>query len=977
MADLLEKLWPAFVSEVTEQLDSVELLLAKNTSGKNVDVNHLFRNFHTIKGNCSMIGFTSMEVIAHRSEDILAAVRNHEISMSDAVIDILLESIGCLKKQFLSANQSRENPVQDQALVEKLGQFVAGQLTVSSDESSVQESEEEKKAKLDMLSKAATVAVPVLVLGLDPAARKEQVEAAVSNMAEKARQVGFKALSGALLHFVATLKSDIDDKTGQLLLQLSEIFDDIRFICAKHNLDLGLTMGARLCRSKLTAAYNEELGVLSELLEQIKSTDPKSWEVDQFLRLVGHADKLSCFSSLFTLDELSGCWRYIKQLVVEVSRGYIVFNKAIIEKLLDIVVLAQQKEALSGGSPEFEMACKTCREELQVITAKHNNESDEIVDLKNEIIGKTRLCFDSFVDLKLNVLKKINEAVDAGMLAVEIDIDFRDEVTGEKVLKAVRSLGELTHSRTMFHDFVGGVAQHTSFSLLILSRKTVDEINTILGIIDKSRKTYTILGYEHLTRDDSLPEGQKSHVESKILPVPEARTPAEELQVEADEVAETENLVNETAMSLGSLKVDGTAIDGVISDVGELITHHNRMSHLITQDDFQLHLAQLKLLAGKNPSAQMAVAFFDQLHVQLNNTNENLQTCLNRIQSNVLDLRVVPIAYAFNRFHKFVRNIAKKLDKKVILDVVGEQVKVDKGMIDVLSEPLAHMMRNSIDHGIEPPHVRKEKGKEEFGLIKLKAEQLSGMVVITIADDGAGLNREAILQKAIALGMLRAGENYTDEEIFQQIFAPGFSTSHVLTETSGRGVGMDVVRSKILEVGGTVSVQSKKGKGTTIELKLPISAAIQSVILIDNNGQTLAFPERHIVEVLSVRAEDVQVVHGQSAIMLRDNIVPLYRLDELIQSRSSLLRHAAGTAYEVVVVANDQFMIGLVVNAALGRAEVLVRDVHEAIRHMAGVSGAAILGDGKVVIILDCLGLFDLAQNNAQNIIGISAANAV
>lgn len=974
MADLLEKLWPAFVSEVTEQLDSVELLLAKSGSDKTVDVNHLFRNFHTIKGNCSMIGFTSMEVIAHRSEDILAAVRNHEISMNDAVIDILLESISCLKKQFLSANESRENPVQDDALVEKLVAFVPSQLSPAADEGQVQESEEEKKAKLAMLSKSAMVAVPVLVLGLDPAAKVDQVEAAVTGMADKARQVGFKALAGSMYHFVATLKSDISDKRNQLLLQVAEIFDDIRFICAEHNLDLGLGMGAKLCRSKLTPAYNQELDVLAELLNQLKSTEPKSWEVQQFLNLVEHASKLSSYSSLFHLDEMNVSWRYIKQLVIEVSRGYIVFNKAIIEKLLEIVALAQSKEALAGGNTDFEKACKSCREELQVITAKHNNDRDEIVDLKNDIITKTRLCFDSFVDLKMDVLNKINEAVNAGMLAVEIDIDFRDEVTSEKVLMAVRNLGELAHSRTMFHDIVNGVAQRTSFSFLILSKKTVQDIHTILSIIDKGKKTFTILGFEDLFG------GIKQEKPAEIAkPVADAKPEEnhDEHLTDTDEAAETETLVSETAMSLGSLKVDGAAIDGVISDVGELITHHNRMSHLITQDDFQMHLAQLKTLAVDRDSAtQRAIAFFEQLHAQLNTTNENMQTCLNQIQGNVLDLRVVPIAYAFNRFHKFVRNIAKKLDKKVILDVVGEQVKVDKGMIDVLSEPLAHMIRNSIDHGIEFPKVRKDSGKEEFGLIKLKAEQHSGMVVISITDDGAGLNREAILEKAISLGTLRANQSYSDDEIFNQVFAPGFSTSKVLTETSGRGVGMDVVKSRIVEVGGAVTIHSKKGKGTTIELKLPISAAIQSVILIDNHGQTLAFPERHIVEVLSVKAEDVQVVHGQSALMLRENIVPLYRLDELIQSKTSLLSKDNAASYEVVVVASDQFMIGLVVDAAMGRAEVLVRDVHEAIRHMAGVSGAAILGDGKVVIILDCLGLFDLALNNAQNIIGISAVNA-
>jgi two-component system chemotaxis sensor kinase CheA len=446
-----------------------------------------------------------------------------------------------------------------------------------------------------------------------------------------------------------------------------------------------------------------------------------------------------------------------------------------------------------------------------------------------------------------------------------------------------------------------------------------------------------------------------------------------------DEALETATLVNETAQSLGSLKIEGAAIDAVISDVGELITHHNALSHQITQDDFALHVAQLRSLAlqhGSNGQHAALLAFFEGLHTQLNEANENMQSSLVQIQNSVLNLRVVPISYVFNRFHRFVRTISQKLHKKVILDVIGEQVKVDKGMIDILSEPLAHMIRNSIDHGIELPSYRKNKGKEEFGLIKLKAEQQSGMVLIQVIDDGAGLNRDAIFNKAAQLGLLDPDGHYSDEEIFQQIFRPGFSTSKVLTETSGRGVGMDVVKSRIQEVGGTVSIHSTQGSGTTISLKLPISAAIQSVILIDNGGQTLAFPERHIVEVISIAAEEIQVIQEQSAFMLRNNIVPLYRLSELVRSGSSFRNHGSDSFFEVVVIANDQYMIGLVVDATLGRAEVLVRDVHETIRNMPGVSGAAILGDGKVVIILDCEGLFHMALDNAQNIVGMSAAVA-
>lgn len=968
MADLFDKLWPAFVSEVTEQLDSVELLLAKSGAAESVDVNHLFRNFHTIKGNCSMIGFTSMEVIAHRSEDILAAVRNQDIAMSDTVIDILLESISCLKKQFQSANETRENPPQDDELVDKLTRFLDEDQPAAAAQADVVADETD----LAGLSAAARTAVPVMVLGLDPAAKADQVEAAVKIMADRAAGCGFRALAGSLHHFIDTLKSSLDDKPVMLLQQLAEIFDDIGFICAEHSVDLNLDMGAKLCLSKLSGVYQQELETLSGLLQSLKESRVEDWQVEQFLGIVEQSGKLASYSSLFKLHELNLSWRYIKQLVVEVSRGYIVFNQPIIEQLLHIVSLAQSKKALAGGDDSFEAECKKAREELQGITARHNNERDEIVTLKEQITDKTTLCFDSLVDLKIDVLEKINQAIDDGKLAVEIDIDFTDEVTSEKVLKAVQNVGELAHSRTMFHDIVNGVAQRTSFSFLILSDKTVEDVDKILSIIDRQRSTYTILGFEHLF-------GGEKPSEQAAEEAPASAENSQEMVADsaAAEADETESLVAETAMSMGSLKVEGTAIDRVISDVGELITHHNRLSHLITQDAFAMHLAQLKtLLEDDGQQGKQTLDFLENLFNQLNASNESMQTSLGRIQSSVLDLRVVPIAYAFNRFHKFVRTIAQKLDKKVVLDVVGEHVKVDKGMIDALSEPLAHMVRNSIDHGIETAAERKQAGKDEFGLIKLKALQQSSTVIIEICDDGAGLNKQRILDKCISLGMLKSGVNYSDQEVFKQIFEPGFSTSETLTETSGRGVGMDVVKNKVVEVGGAVSVQSEAGKGTTIQLKLPVSAAIQSVILVENKQQTLAIPERHVTEIISISADDIQVIQDQSAVMLRDNIVPIYRLAELIETDAAdKSSYDSGENYELVVVANDQFMIGLVVDAALGRTEILVRDVHESLRHMSGVSGAALLGDGKVVIILDCGGLFELAVSNAQNILGMTGTD--
>ncbi len=960
MADLLEKLWPAFISEVTEQLDTVELLLAKHDAAKTLDVNQLFRNFHTIKGSCSMIGFTSMEAIAHHSEDILSAVRNKEIVLDEQVIDILLESISCLKTQFHTSSQNRQDPKQDEPLLQRLIAFVDERLQTDKNE------EENTVSAVDLqsaLTQASRMAVPVMVLGLDPGAKIEQVEKAVNGMADAALQNGFRSLSGALRHYIDILKTPSEEKTEPLIEQLAEVFELIHLIAQEHKLDLNLDMGARLCRSKLAAPYLDVLEQLDTLLTALQETSADQWQAGQFFTIVTLCNQLGHYSALFNLLQLQQSWRYVRQLVVEVSRSYLVFNNPILAKIQEISSLAKEKKALSGGDEAFELQCKNLREELQTLTAKHNNERDEIVELKEAIISKTSLCMDSLVDLKMDVLEKIHSAIEEGRLAVEIDIDFTDEVVSEKVLKAVRTLGELAHSRTMFHDIVNGIAQRTSFSFLILSQKSREDIKTILSIIDREQKTFTIL-------DKEAPPAEKSIVAEQEDTSPDAV--ADDDDASAEDALNTSKLAAETSLSLSSLKVEGSAIDRVINDVGELVTHQNRFSHLVSQNELGFQINQLKsLVKDMGEKGRLVHSFFEDFLLQLNSTNETMQVSLSRIQSSVLDLRVVPVAYVFNRFHSFVRSTAQRLNKKVALELIGEHVKVDKGMIDVLAEPLAHIVRNSIDHGIESPDVRKAQGKNEVGVIRLSAIQHSETVIIEIADDGAGLNKQVILDKCIEKGLLKANTDYIDADIYKQIFEPGFSTSKILTETSGRGVGMDVVKSRITEVGGTVSVSSESGKGAVIRLRLPVSAAIQSVILIDNNGQTLAIPERHVAEVISVQSDDIQTVQEQSAIMLRDMIVPIYRLSDLLQVETSDQQQAQ---YEVLILTNEQSTMGLIVDEVFERSEILVRDVHESLRRMPGVSAASILGDGRVVIILDCAGLFELAINNAQNIFASDAS---
>ncbi len=974
MSDLLAKLWPAFVSEVTEQLDSVELLLAKSGSQEKIDINQLFRNFHTIKGNCSMIGFTSMETIAHRSEDILACVRNDEIKLDDEVIDILLDSISCLKKQFNEANESRENPAEDNDLVSRLENFVK-QKQSNSDEGS--EEVEDLSSLLEALASSAKLAVPSLILGLDENAKADKIEPGVQLMAKHASKAGFKALSRHLLHYLAFLGTN--DKS-QLLTAAANIFETLKFVCEEHQIDLSLELGARLCHSKLEKPWQLDINEFKQLLKSLQDTDDTTWEVEQLLSLIELSIKLDNYCSLFSFASLNACFRYIRQLVVELTRGYIRFNNDILEHIISIAELAQQHEE----SEAFNLACSDSLTELQEATAKNNHSSDEVQSTKQAILDAANISHDALNDLKLEALQGILEKINSGTNAFEIDLRFDDEELGEKVLTTCRNLGELAHSRTMFHDFVNGVAQRTSFCLLLLTGKPREDLDKILSIIDRERKVFTLLeGDVPSEQKDapSEPKNESSTGEANDTPAQSAETedsaavgsttgsstskPAENI----DEGAETESLVNETALSMGALKVEGQAIDNLISSAGELITVHNRLSHIIQEEQFNKHWAVLKnnLADEVDPNLLDAMNFIDDYHQQLLTTNESLQGIINHTQESILDLRVVPIAYVFDRFHKFVRTIGQKLGKKVFLDVSGEQVKIDKGMIDILSEPLAHMVRNSIDHGIESAEDREKAGKDKLGQVTLSAQQQHSTVVITIQDDGKGLDKNKILQKSISQGLLNDGQEHSDEDIFDCIFHPGFSTSDTLTETSGRGVGMDVVKSKITAVGGSVSLSSTQDKGTTVTLKLPVSAAIQSVILLENNQQTLAIPERFILEILSVNRKDIQLIQGQSVIMLRDSIVPIFHLDTLLSGKKKQREEI--DEFEILVLADDKHCAGIVVDATTGRSEVLVRDVHASLQNMQGISGAAILGNGNVVIILDCDGLFTIAKQHNENIL--------
>ncbi len=335
------------------------------------------------------------------------------------------------------------------------------------------------------------------------------------------------------------------------------------------------------------------------------------------------------------------------------------------------------------------------------------------------------------------------------------------------------------------------------------------------------------------------------------------------------------------------------------------------------------------------------------------------------VQQTVMDTRMVPIGPLFTRFKRVIRDITRANGKEVRLVINGEKTKLDKRMIDELSDPLIHMVRNSADHGIELPGVREAAGKPREGTITLDAFHRGNHVVIQVRDDGAGLNTERILRKCLEKGLLTEADaqKMTPHQIHQMIWAPGLSTAEKVTEVSGRGMGMDIVKSKIDLLHGTVDLQSEPGQGTLLSIKLPLTLAIQPSLLVEIDGDVFAMPMESVVEIVRVPRDKLSTVHGQRTAWVRQRAISVVDLDRVFNWTGRKQHQRAGDSGDVtiVIVGETKSELGLEVDCVLGEQDAVIKSITENYRNVAGITGASILGDGRVSLILDITALIQMA----------------
>jgi two-component system chemotaxis sensor kinase CheA len=348
---------------------------------------------------------------------------------------------------------------------------------------------------------------------------------------------------------------------------------------------------------------------------------------------------------------------------------------------------------------------------------------------------------------------------------------------------------------------------------------------------------------------------------------------------------------------------------------------------------------------------EQRIAALDPLHHErLLNSASQLARNTRDLQEAVMSIRMMPMDYVFSRFPRMVRDLAGKLGKKVEFVTRGAATELDKGLIERIVDPLTHLVRNSVDHGIEMPEKRRIAGKNETGRLTLSAAHQGGNIVIEVSDDGGGLSRDRILAKARQQG-LPVSDTMPDADVWQLIFAPGFSTAEVVTDVSGRGVGMDVVKRNITAMGGTVEIRSVTGSGTTIAISLPLTLAILDGMSVRVGEEVYILPLGYVIESLQPAAADVKEIAGQGQVVkIREEYLPLIPLYQIFAIEPNFIDPSRGI---VVILEADGKKAALLVDALVGQQQVVVKNLESNFRKVAGISGATILGDGGVSLILD------------------------
>lgn len=593
------------------------------------------------------------------------------------------------------------------------------------------------------------------------------------------------------------------------------------------------------------------------------------------------------------IDTLFKCLDSLEQMINSVGDGEA-------EDVVDVTDLVAKLSSISKGTPMPKAADATAKAAPQ-----------EAADSPSIVL----------TDIDKDVLKQAKES---GMIGVHVQVTLAatcllKSARSYMVMNALDELGDVIKSVPPAEDLEQEKFDHTFDVLLITAAEVKDVEEALESISEIEKVSVNVVDTEAKAEEKATPAEAPKAAEAKPQAKAPVKTPA---KAPAKKEAAKKDAAHHKHQSQ-SVRVDIDKLDTLMNLMGELVINKVRLEQI----------GQTHRLA------------------ELTETLEQMDRVTTDLQNIVMKVRMVPVSAVFNRFPRMVRDVSKELNKEINLTIEGEETELDRTVIDEIGDPIMHLLRNSLDHGVEHPDDREAKGKPRTGEVGLIARHEGNNVVIMVTDDGAGINADVIRRKAVEKGMISQedADKLDDADAVRLIFLPGFSTADKITDISGRGVGMDVVRSKIEALSGHVDVETKIDEGSVFKIKLPLTLAIIQAMLVKVQEEMYAIPLGSIDSTINIQPTDIKTVRNKEVIVLRGEIIPIIRMEETLQ-----VPHVKDSdEIFVVVVHAGEAKAGIVVDNLIGQQEIVIKTLGNLFAGLKMFSGATVLGDGRVALILD------------------------
>ncbi len=667
-----------------------------------------------------------------------------------------------------------------------------------------------------------------------------------------------------------------------------------------------------------------EIGVFMDELEEkiqiindnllILEREPDNAAVLQEIFRAAHTIKGS--SGVMGYEKMASLTHEIENLFDKIRQGEVSVNSEMINVLfdaLDTLKLLQQE--ITGEAADVDV-----HDVVAKIRSFVNGEGEMPEQAAAEEPPAEAVSGPAFTPLDDVLEAVIREAEVKGFSAYQVAVRL-DKGTQMKSVRAflifetLQQMGEVVRSIPAAEDLQEGRFD-LSFEVVLLTKEDQDRIhNTLMSIAEVD--TVDVQLITTLQSAEEKPADQSPQTASPTLKKEAAKTVGDTKEQGAVKTVKT-------------VRIDVHKLDNLMNLVGELVIDRTRLNRFA------------EIFEEKFGTEELAES--------LKEISSHLGQVTGDLQEQIMKARMLPVAQIFNRFPRMVRDTAQKLGKEIDFIVEGKETELDRNVIEVIGDPLIHLIRNAIDHGIESPEERVRLGKPRAGRLLLKASYHESHIVITIEDDGKGIDADKIRAKAVELGLYdnESAGRLTDREALELIFRPGFSTAEQVSDLSGRGVGMDVVRTAIEQINGTVDLQSELGVGTKFTISLPLTLAIIRSLMVTLGEQVYAFPLTNVQETLCISADEIRRIGNNEVIVIRERILPLLRLAEHFGIGTEL-----GDRFYVVVVASGERRAAVVVDQLLGEQEIVIKSLGDYLGEVPGLSGATILGDGRVALIID------------------------